>query len=133
MLKKATAVLVVDAIEPCLSFWTALGMTKVNEVPAEDGSGTLAFVILGGGPFEVMYQTAASVAKDTGEALAGLPGKTHLFVEVDDLAAVKSALAGGDVFLPERTTFYGSREIGYREPGGHLVVFAAFGSNEIVS
>jgi hypothetical protein len=120
----------VDAIEPCLDFWTRLGLKKVNEVPeegAEGGAARLAFVILGNDAFEVMYQTARSVAKDAGAELAGFAGKTHLFVEVDALEAIKSALAGADVFLPERTTFYGSREIGYREPGGHFVVFAAFG------
>jgi hypothetical protein len=130
MLKKATAVLIVEAIEPCLPCWTALGMKKENEVP-DEASGKLGFVILSGGTagssLELMYQTAASVAKDAGAALASAAGKTHLFVEVDDLAPVKSALAGGDVFLAERTTPYGSREIGYREPGGHFVTFAAFG------
>ena len=31
----------------------------------------------------------------------------------------------GDIVIPERTTFYGSREIGVRAPGGFTVVFAA--------
>ncbi len=126
MLKKATAVLIVEAIEPCLPFWIALGLKKVNEVPDGD-SGRLAFVILGNESFEVMYQTAASVAKDAGPELAGSAGKTHLFVEVDALDPIKVALADAPVFLAERTTFYGSKEIGIREPGGHFVTFAAFG------
>ncbi len=126
MLKKATAVLIVEAIEPCLPFWTALGLKTVNEVPDGD-SGRLAFVILGNDAFEVMYQSASSVAKDAGADLAGSAGKTHLFVEVDALDPIKVALAGAPVFLAERTTFYGSTEIGYREPGGHFVTFAAFG------
>ena len=127
MLKKATAVLIVEAIEPCLAFWTALELKTVNEVPGDDGR--LGFVILGNPSFELMYQTAASVAKDAGAELAGSAGKTHLFVEVGSLEPVKAALAaaGAPIFLPERTTFYGSREIGYREPGGHFVTFAAFG------
>jgi hypothetical protein len=40
--------------------------------------------------------------------------------------AVEQALAGEPVILPRRQTFYGSTEIGYREPGGHHVVFAGF-------
>jgi len=27
--------------------------------------------------------------------------------------------------MPERMTFYGMREIGVREPGGHIAIFAA--------
>jgi hypothetical protein len=128
MLKKATAVLIVEAIEPCLPFWTALGCKIVNQVPDGEGeSARLAFVVLGNESFEVMYQSAASVAKDAGAALAGAAGKTHLFVEVDALAPIKAALADAPVFLAERTTFYGSTEVGYREPGGHFVTFAAFG------
>jgi hypothetical protein len=129
MLKKATAVLIVEAIEPCLPFWTALGLEAVNEVRDETGGdgGRLAFVVLGNEAFEVMYQTAASVAKDAGAELAGSAGKTHLFVEVDALDPIKVALADAPVFLAERTTFYGSKEIGIREPGGHFVTFAAFG------
>jgi hypothetical protein len=125
MLKKATAVLIVEAIEPCLPFWTALGMKATALVPGDDGK--LAFVTLASDAFEVMYQTALSVAKDAGAALAGSAGKTHLFVEVDSLEPIKSALAGAEPFLAERKTFYGSTEIGYREPGGHFVTFAAFG------
>ena len=128
MLKKATAVLIVDTVEPSLTFWTALGLEAKTEVP-EEGTGKLAFVTLANadGSLEIMYQTAKSVAKDAGAELAGSAGKTHLFVEVDALEPVKKALGEGAVFLAERTTFYGSKEIGYREPGGHFVTFAAFG------
>jgi hypothetical protein len=34
-------------------------------------------------------------------------GPTFLYLEVDDLEAVKTAIAGVDVYMPERTTFYG--------------------------
>jgi hypothetical protein len=38
---------------------------------------------------------------------------------------VLTRLNGYPVALPERTTFYGMREIGVFEPGGHTVIFAA--------
>ena len=64
--KKITAVLLVEEIEPCLNFWVdRLGFTKTAEVP--DGN-KLAFVILQKGATEVMYQTFASVEKDNVEA-----------------------------------------------------------------
>jgi hypothetical protein len=47
-------------------------------------------------------------------------------VEVDDREAVKAAPAGMDIYLPERTTFYGSREIGVKDPAGHFITFAHF-------
>src|SRR5271154_7470859 len=64
--KRVTAVLLVDEIEPCLNFWVdRLGFTKAGEVP--DGN-KLAFVMLQKGTTEVMYQTYASVQKDDSQA-----------------------------------------------------------------
>jgi len=48
-----------------------------------------------------------------------------IFVEVDDFADVLRRLEGYPITMGERTTFYGMREIGVHEPGGHIVVFAA--------
>jgi len=53
-------------------------------------------------------------------------GPTFLYLEVDDLEAVQTANAGMDVYMAERTTFYGSREIGIKDPAGHFVTFAYF-------
>ena len=51
-------------------------------------------------------------------------GPAFLYIEVDNLDAVLTALKGAKVAQPERTAFYGMREIGYQEPGGHYVTFA---------
>lgn len=122
-LRKSTPVLIVDAIEPSLPFWQErLGLARPVEVP--DGE-RLGFVILTNGAVEVMYQTAASVRSDSGAHAAAFDGdKTFLFVEVDDIDAVEDALRGFEIFMPRRETFYGSTEVGYREPGGHFVTFA---------
>jgi len=52
-----------------------------------------------------------------------------LLIEAERLAAkqpdILKRVAGCEIALPERTTFYGMREIVVREPGGHLVCFAA--------
>jgi uncharacterized glyoxalase superfamily protein PhnB len=53
-------------------------------------------------------------------------GPTFLYVEVGDFEAIKAATAGMDIYLPERTTFYGSREIGAKDPAGHFITFAHF-------
>ena len=46
-------------------------------------------------------------------------------MEVDSFEHTLKRIQGCNIVLPERTTFYGMREIGVREPGGHIVVFAA--------
>jgi len=123
--KKLTPVLFVEEIESVLPFWTQhLGFIKTVEVPDGD---QLAFVILQQGPTEVMYQSFASVDKDLPAIAADIrKGPTFLYLEVDDLEAVKTAIAGMDVYMPERTTFYGSREIGIKDPAGHFITFAHF-------
>jgi uncharacterized glyoxalase superfamily protein PhnB len=124
--KKVTAVLLVEEIEPCLNFWVdRLGFTKTAEVP--DGN-KLAFVMLEKGATEVMYQTFASVEKDNAQLAKDMrKGPTFLYVEVDDLDAVIAALKGVPVVMPVRTTFYGAKEIGVKDPAGHFVTFAQVG------
>lgn len=123
-LKRITAVLPVDTIEPCLPFWEAVGMVRTVEVPHGD---RLGFVILAGHGLEVMLQTYDSIADDVpAQAEDARTAKAYLFVEVADINAIERALAAFTVLLPRRTTFYGATEVGYREPGGHAVTFAQF-------
>ena len=126
-MKKLTPVLVVDAIEPCLSFWIdRLGFKKVASVPEE---GPLDFVILSHGNVEIMYQTKASVAADVPAAVAGpLTPSTFLYIEVEELDPILEALRGIEPVVPLRNTFYGAREFGVREPAGNCVTFAEFKS-----
>jgi uncharacterized glyoxalase superfamily protein PhnB len=122
--KRITPVLIVDEIEPVLSFWVdRLGFTKTIEVP--DG-GKLAFVNLTKGSTEVMYQTYSSVEKDAPPSMAAAArkGPTYLYIEVDDLNAVLAALKDVPKSMPERTAFYGMREFAVQEPGGHFITFA---------
>ena len=121
-LNKLSPVLVVDAIEPCLPFWTErLGFSKTVEVPEGD---SLGFVILARDGVEVMYQSRASVRKDI-PVLADCPaGGANLYIEVADVAAVERAVKGMELVLPRRKTFYGADEIGVREPGGNAVIFS---------
>lgn len=127
-LNKATPVLVVDRIEPVLSFWKKVGLTPSTEVPGANGQ--LAFVILAAAGVEIMYQTAASVRDDlvksatVKDAFRAMPQQTTLYVEVSRLADVATCLEGELVVMPERKTFYGSTEIGYADPAGNIVVFA---------
>jgi uncharacterized glyoxalase superfamily protein PhnB len=126
-LGRLTPVLVVDVVEPCITFWTdRLGFTAENQVPGDDGK--LVFASVKKGDIEVMYQTKASVIAERPDAAGELTGhSTALFITTDDLDAVEKAIQGAPVVSPRHTTFYGSTEIYVREPGGNTVGFAQFG------
>ena len=124
-IKRITPVLFVPEIEPCLKFWTErLGFQKTAEVP--EGS-KLGFVMLQKDGSELMYQSYASVEKDM-PAIASTvrKGPTFLYIEVENLDAIKGAVKGSEIYMTERTTFYGAREIGIKDPAGHYVTFAQF-------
>jgi hypothetical protein len=121
--KKLTPVLLVDAIEPCLSLWVdRLGWEKTVEVPEGD---KLGFVILAKDGVEVMYQTWASVEKDLGRKHQKPTVTTvGLFLEVSSVDEIEKQIKGLPLSLPRRKTFYGMDEIGVTEAGGHMVIFA---------
>lgn len=121
--KRITPVLYVKEIEPCVQFWAErLGFEKTAEVPEGD---RLGFVILQKNGVEIMYQSFASAEKDAPELAQEISGgRTFLYVEVDKLDEVITAIQGINLVLPLRTTFYGAREIGLKDPAGHMLVFA---------
>lgn len=122
--KRITPVLLVNEIEPVLSFWIdRLGFTKAIEVP--EGN-KLGFVAFQKGPAEVMYQTYASVEKDAPPSMAAATrkGPTYLYLEVDNLDAVLTAMKDVKKVMPERTAFYGMREFAVQDSGGHFITFA---------
>lgn len=124
-LNKITPLLLVPEAEPCIRFWVdRLGFEKTMDVPEGNKIG---FAILKKGALELMYQTHASVAKDASAAVQALPkGPTFLYVEVDNLDEIITAVKGSEVVMPVRTTFYGSKEIAVKDPAGHVITFAQF-------
>lgn len=124
IVKRITPVLFVKEIEPVLPFWVdSLGFAKTIEVPGEGGK--LGFVSLQKDGTEVMYQTYASLGEDMPQiAEAAKKGPTFLYVEVDKLDTILAALKKHKMTMPERTAFYGMREVGFQDPAGHYVTFA---------
>ncbi len=125
--KKVTPILFAQEIEPCIKFWTErMGFEKTVEVPEGNKVG---FVILQKNSLEIMYQSYASVDKDnppTGQAVR--KGPTFLYIEVEDLDALIGAVKGAEIVMPVRTTFYGAKEIGIKDPVGHYLIFAQQGA-----
>jgi hypothetical protein len=121
-MNKLTPNLIVDEIELCLPFWTQrLGFEKTVEVP--EGN-KLGFVILKRGAVEVMLQSRASLAKDVAPIADG-PHRSVLYIEVSDLAVIRTALQGWPLVVPERTTVYGAHELIVADPAGNYVFFAS--------
>ncbi len=124
MISKSTPILHVKSVEPSLKFWTErFGFKKTIEVPEGDH---LGFVALENGTVEVMYQTYSGMQTDPANPLAKAvdQGPTFLFMEVADINSVANALHAAEIVQPIHETFYGSKEIVVKEPGGHFVIFA---------
>jgi len=124
MVLQVTANLAVDRIEPSADFFAKIGFEMNIQVPEGDHIG---FAILQHGVNQVMFQTRTSLLQDSDAfAAAAVAAPVMLYITVKDLNAIAKRLRDYDIAMPERTTFYGAREIGYREPGGHIVTFAQF-------
>jgi uncharacterized glyoxalase superfamily protein PhnB len=124
MINKSTPVLHVKSVEPSLKFWTErFGFKKTIEVPEGDH---LGFIALENGSVEVMYQTYSGMKADPANPLAQAveQGPSFLFMEVSDINAVAESLKGAEIVQPIHDTFYGSKEIVAKEPGGHFVIFS---------
>ena len=125
---KITPLIYAPEIEPALKFWVEqLGFTKTVEVP--EGN-KLGFVILVKGGAELMIQSTASIGKDN-RAMAeyARPAACLYIQEFPDIPTsgpdLLKRLGSTPVVVPVRITFYGMKEIGVREPGGNIVLFAA--------
>jgi uncharacterized glyoxalase superfamily protein PhnB len=125
-IKKLTPILFAEEIESCLQFWIErLGFEKTVDVP--EGN-RLAFAILQKDEVELMYQTYASAEKDVSAISPEVrKGPSFLYMEVEDLDKTISAMAGAQVVMPVRITFYGAKEIGVKDPAGHVIIFAQLG------
>lgn len=99
-----------------------MGWKDTGQVRDENG---LAFAILQRDGAELMFQSFASALKDEPKFVAG-PGahRSSLFIEVEDFKDTLQRLEGYPITMPDRTTFYGMREVGVFEPGGHVAIFA---------
>jgi uncharacterized glyoxalase superfamily protein PhnB len=122
--KRLTPNLYTDDVASAVKFWTArMDFEKTVEVPEEDG---LAFAALQKGNIEVMYGSYKSLDKEPGIRDSYQRGTGFLFIEVDDLDAVLSAMKGVPMVSHVHRTFYGATEFTVKDPAGHLITFAEF-------
>lgn len=123
MINKSTPVMHVKAVEPSLKFWTErFGFKPTIEVPEGDHIG---FVAIENGNVELMYQTYGGMQANPPElAKAAEQGPTFIFMEVQDINAIASALHAAEIVKGIYETGYGAKEIVAKEPGGHYVIFS---------
>ena len=124
MINKSTTIFHVKSVEPSIKFWTErFGFKVTIEVPEGDHIG---FVALDNGSVELMYQTYQGMKADPSNPLANdvEKGPSFIFMEVPDIKAVIEAAKGAEIVQGLHDTFYGSKEIVVKEPGGHFVIFS---------
>lgn len=123
--KRLTPNLYTDDVAACVKFWTErMHFEKTTEVP--DGE-NLAFAILKKGDIELMYGSYASLERESGDIPRSFQrGTGFLFIEVEKLDPVVTAMKGAPIVAPVHRTFYGSTEFTVKDPAGHFVTFASF-------
>jgi hypothetical protein len=124
MINKSTPILHVRSVEPSLKFWTErFGFESTIQVPEGNHIG---FVALESGPVELMYQTYEGMQTDQTNPLANAveKGPSFIFMEVPDINSTIRSLDGAEIVQGLHDTFYGSKEVVAKEPGGHFVIFS---------
>lgn len=122
--QSAVTILQVQAIEPCLGFWSSLGFTELARVPHGE---RLGFVLFGQGGAQVMLQSLDSLREDLPAIAPSAPVASLVYLRVHDLDATLAALADAEEVVPRRRTFYGAEEVFVRDPGGNLVGLSQHG------
>lgn len=126
VVQRVNPILAVESIEPSVAFWEALGFTVTNQ-NVVDGAMQFAEIVKDG--FTIHYQTLSLIETRTPDAAASLRGSSAMvYVTVDQLDGIVDRLGNAEVVIPRRQTSWGADEIYVREPGGHIIGFAAFGN-----
>ena len=121
---RATAVLFVAHVEPTRDFFQRVGFSVYVDIPDGD---RLGFVLLEKDGVQLMVETAGNGNEAPAmRELSRQSQRAVVFIEVDDLDAVITALEGAKVIVERHRTFYDADELTYEEPGGNLVTFAKF-------
>jgi uncharacterized glyoxalase superfamily protein PhnB len=124
VIKKSTPIFHVRSVEPSVKFWTErFGFKVTIEVPEGDHIG---FAALDNGSVELMYQTYQGMKTDPANPLANEveKGPSFVFMEVSDINSTIETLKGAEMVQGLHETFYGSKEVVVKEPGGHFVIFS---------
>ena len=117
---KLTPILIVTAIEECLSFWEqTMGYEVAAQVPHGDH---LGFVILRNGNAELMLQSESSLGSDLPTLRSEqINGCTFLYADVPSLDQALGQLRGATIVVPRRKTDYGAEEVWVKTASNHVI------------
>ena len=115
--------LIVERVEPTRTFFCdRLGFKATLDMQHD---GRIGFSIVERGAVRIMLQSEASLRADMGETPVAGPFGAWLYIDVDNVEELVPEIVDTDVVVALRRTSYGRHEIGVREPGGNVIVFAS--------
>ncbi len=114
----ATALLIVDELEPSLNFFVGRLGFELFRAPGND----YAYVYRGEASVMLWLRTAAVEAMPH---LHERPAAGMVYIEVSDIEELVPIVADTEILVPLRKTEYGAHEIFIREPGGNVVAFGS--------
>ena len=121
--RAATPVLIVDAVEPTRTFFVdRLGFSVVHETTHAQRIGRC---VVARGDVQFIIRSTAELRADFAESDVAGPYKAAIHIDVDDVGLLVPEVADADVVLAPRKTAAGTHEIGVREPGGNIILFAS--------
>ncbi len=101
-----------------------LGFTIDSTVPGDDGA--VNFAMTHRDDVHLMFQRRASLEADV-PALAGVPiaASQTFFISVEDIDDLHDLIRDRvEVVVPLHDTWYGQREVYFRDPNGYILCFA---------
>ncbi len=121
--RETIPVLVVERIEPSRAFFCdRLGFAEVTNSATD---ATVDFALVRRNAVTIMLRTQATALAEGGESADSGPYQATVYVIVDQVEMLIPEIADADVVTPLRKTARGMHEIGVREPGGNIIVFAS--------
>ena len=122
-IESLTANIMVESVNRSIEFYCEqLGFEKFMSVPE---SGTLDWAWIKKGEASLMIQSRKSIVEDMGffkEEPTG--GTLSFYMRVKNLEDLFNSLPKSICVMDMRTTFYGAKEFGVKDPDGYLLTFA---------
>jgi uncharacterized glyoxalase superfamily protein PhnB len=124
MMQSMTPNLMVHDVNKTIEFYRdVLGFEFVASVP---DSGQFDWAMMKHGPVEIMFQSAASLAKDLPTFVKMGPGGAFtLFIKMEDSKSFYGKVKGKAEIVQELTkTFYDMEEFSIKDLDGYILTFA---------
>jgi len=123
-INKLTPNLVVRGVDASLKFYReVLGLETGITVPEQS---PYVFGSVTNGRVEIFFNDQKAVAAEYPKLAATIGGSLTLYIEVDNLEAVKERVEknGAKISMPVTEQFYGMREFAFEDADGYTITIA---------